>query len=135
MSNLSKSKLANEKTKKTTLPPPSSHTPWKTVGETSKSKWKKSSDAAVGLCIIVNVNRKTMNNFICVVRQHLLLTRLYPLLLFSLCSRLLLVQQNVLLSTYRSSKSGGFSFWVQDGRGYEGEVLLPGVELCSCSIE
>ncbi|CAI5772569.1 E3 ubiquitin-protein ligase TTC3 isoform X1 [Podarcis lilfordi] len=46
VSNLSKSKLANEKTKKTTLPPPSSHAPWKTVGETSKSKWKKSSDAA-----------------------------------------------------------------------------------------
>uniref|UniRef100_A0ABM5FXV1 RING-type E3 ubiquitin transferase n=1 Tax=Pogona vitticeps TaxID=103695 RepID=A0ABM5FXV1_9SAUR len=44
MPNLPKSKLANENTKKT-LTPPLVPIPWKTVGGTSKSKWKKSSDS------------------------------------------------------------------------------------------
>ncbi|XP_062982703.1 E3 ubiquitin-protein ligase TTC3 isoform X1 [Elgaria multicarinata webbii] len=42
---LSKSRLANENTIKTTLPSQSIQAPWKAVGGTSKSNWKKSSDA------------------------------------------------------------------------------------------
>ncbi|XP_026556304.1 E3 ubiquitin-protein ligase TTC3 isoform X2 [Pseudonaja textilis] len=40
-----KSKTANEKKTKTRLPPQSNQMPWKNIGETSKSKWKKSNDA------------------------------------------------------------------------------------------
>ncbi|XP_063161434.1 E3 ubiquitin-protein ligase TTC3 isoform X2 [Candoia aspera] len=40
-----KSRVANENKNKTSLPPQSNQMPWKTVGETSKSKWKKSNDA------------------------------------------------------------------------------------------
>ncbi|KAJ6662441.1 hypothetical protein lerEdw1_011854 [Lerista edwardsae] len=41
----SKPRRANENTKKTTLPSQTTQMPWKTVGGTSKTKWKKSSDA------------------------------------------------------------------------------------------
>ncbi|KAM6448322.1 E3 ubiquitin-protein ligase TTC3 isoform 2-T4 [Liasis olivaceus] len=40
-----KSRVANEGKNKTSLPLQSNQMPWKTVGETSKSKWKKSNDA------------------------------------------------------------------------------------------
>ncbi|KAL7983601.1 hypothetical protein Chor_000477, partial [Crotalus horridus] len=40
-----KSKAANEKKNKTNFPPQSNQMPWKKIGETSKSKWKKSNDA------------------------------------------------------------------------------------------
>ncbi|XP_013911713.1 PREDICTED: E3 ubiquitin-protein ligase TTC3 isoform X2 [Thamnophis sirtalis] len=43
--NKPKSKAANEKKNKTRLPPQSNQMPWKNIGETSKSKWKKSNDA------------------------------------------------------------------------------------------
>ncbi|XP_066477268.1 E3 ubiquitin-protein ligase TTC3 isoform X2 [Tiliqua scincoides] len=41
----SKPRPANENPKKTTLPSQSTQMPWKTVAGTSKTKWKKSSDA------------------------------------------------------------------------------------------
>ncbi|XP_070606507.1 E3 ubiquitin-protein ligase TTC3 isoform X2 [Erythrolamprus reginae] len=40
-----KSKAANEKKNKTRLQSQSNQMPWKNIGETSKSKWKKSNDA------------------------------------------------------------------------------------------
>ncbi|ETE73448.1 E3 ubiquitin-protein ligase TTC3, partial [Ophiophagus hannah] len=40
-----KSKTDNEKKNKPKLPPQSNQMPWKNIGETSKSKWKKSNDA------------------------------------------------------------------------------------------
>ncbi|XP_044298146.1 E3 ubiquitin-protein ligase TTC3 isoform X3 [Varanus komodoensis] len=46
VSNLSKSRIAHKNKKKTNLPPQSVQVPWKTVGGTSKLKWKKSSDAS-----------------------------------------------------------------------------------------
>ncbi|XP_070800411.1 E3 ubiquitin-protein ligase TTC3 isoform X2 [Pituophis catenifer annectens] len=39
-----KSKAANEKKNKTRLPSQSNQMPWKNIGETSKSKWRKSND-------------------------------------------------------------------------------------------
>ncbi|XP_042315992.1 E3 ubiquitin-protein ligase TTC3 isoform X2 [Sceloporus undulatus] len=50
--NLAKSRVTNENIKKTTLPPQSVQMPWKTVGGTSKSKWKKPSDMDNDPCVI-----------------------------------------------------------------------------------
>lgn len=43
-----KSKAANEKKNKTRFPSQSNQMPWKNIGETSKSKWRKSNDTIVG---------------------------------------------------------------------------------------
>ncbi|KAJ7320569.1 hypothetical protein JRQ81_020080 [Phrynocephalus forsythii] len=72
MPNLSKSKFASEKTKKT-LPPPSVQIPWKTVGGPSKSKWKKSSDITDNdPCVICHeeLNSETLHVLDCGHRFH-----------------------------------------------------------------
>ncbi|XP_062833223.1 E3 ubiquitin-protein ligase TTC3 isoform X3 [Anolis carolinensis] len=50
--NPAKSRVTNENTKKKTLSSQSVQMPWKTVGETSKSKWKKPSDTDNDPCVI-----------------------------------------------------------------------------------